>query len=354
MIKKNVIYDMFDSHFFIGNNTKVSLYQEIDYQHKKEKESEKELLKINNEVSLSIMKHDDKQFILFKTIDNNCSLLEKTNLLTFCKIDSVLIDLTKKLNDEDKFIDLLNDDSTTSIDKVRNNFKILPNISKEIEVIDITSNKRKIPVKKNNLLNKSYLLNQIKDLCPYKIDYPEKLINTRSIRGVGNKLKDVSSSTNNEQTDNLIVNQEVRNSQSNTSDNDDSFFINCENNKSFLERKTKRKLGVFELQDLNNDHHGRIQDIKDKSQKFDAKKHKVLQNIKIYWNEKNVSLEEIQILIETNGGNLINNHTEKNCIVICDQSNVKFIRSMKKTGIHCYSKGLIIEGIKKHNLDYEK
>ena len=81
---------------------------------------------------------------------------------------------------------------------------------------------------------------------------------------------------------------------------------------------------------------------------------KPLQNIKVYWHDKNPSLETFKTIIETYGGILINDHNDKNCIVICEKTNEKFIKSMNKNGIACYSKDLIFEGVKKQNLDYEK
>ena len=61
-------------------------------------------------------------------------------------------------------------------------------------------------------------------------------------------------------------------------------------------------------------------------------------------------------IIERYGGVLINEYEfdAKDCLVICDKNNEKFINLMKKTGINCYTKDLIIEGLKKQDLDFDK
>ena len=59
-IKKNVIYNLFDSYFSLGSYTRIILYQKSQYLKVIEKENSEMLFSIYNEVSLSILKEEDQ------------------------------------------------------------------------------------------------------------------------------------------------------------------------------------------------------------------------------------------------------------------------------------------------------
>jgi len=99
-IKKNVQYEFFNSCFSLGSYTKVFLYEEKEFLSIKNKEKKDFLFLIYNEVSLSIVKDDDKlSRKTFMIIENDTKMEDKNNFLEVINnLDSVPTLINKSEN----------------------------------------------------------------------------------------------------------------------------------------------------------------------------------------------------------------------------------------------------------------